>query len=134
MKKEVRFDDLEGGAIANTRLFESSRPVAYPTHTAEDYTTVMRNADFYKFDGSTTQFYNNALNMIPRNIYPLFMYDQASRGSNPALVKNALLQGVSGFGAHKDSPHIQKAVVHSLKPYPELLRMYLNSKNLILAV
>ena len=125
--KKVSFDEEVGGAIrADTKRYEVE--TALP-----DYTTVLRGAEISQFEGSPSPFYNNALNMIPKNIYPMFMYDQARQGENPAFVKDALLKGVSGFGAHKDSSQIQKAVVHSLKQYPKLLHMYLNSKNLLMA-
>ena len=125
-KKQVSFDELEGGAIrSDTRAFESAAP------SAPNYTSVMRGAEFSQFESSPSLFYNDALNTIPKNLIPLFVYDQASQGQNPALVRDALLRGVSGFGAHKDTSQIQKAVVHSLKQYPKLLHMYLNSKNLI---
>ena len=54
------------------------------------------------------------------------------QGENPAFAKDVLLKGLSGLGSHKDAPHIQKAVVHSLKRFPHLLRVYLNSANLVL--
>ena len=123
MKKSVTFDELEGGAIrTDTKTFESASPAR------EDYTTVMRGAEFSQFEGDN----NNAFDMIPKNIYPMFQYEASLQGNNPAFVKNKLLQGVSGFGAHKDPPHIQKAIVHSLKKYPKLLHAYMNSRNLIL--
>ena len=126
-KKQVTFDELEGGAIrADTRAYESAP-------AGPDYTTVMRGAEFSQFEASPSPFYNDALNMIPKNLTPMFVYDQYAQGQNPTLVKDALLKGLSGYGAHKDSSQIQKAVVHSLKQYPKLLHMYLNSKNLLTA-
>ena len=128
-KKKVTFDELEGGAIrTDTRVFESAKP------SGEDYSTVMRGAEIDEFEGDQTAFFYSAFDMIPKNIYPLFMYDNAMQGRNPAFIKDALLKGVSGHGAHKDPSHIQKAVAHSLKAYPHLLHMYLNAKNLILPV
>ena len=127
MKKSVTFDELEGGAIrTDTKTFESSAPAR------EDYTTVMRGAEFSQFEGDRYSFYNNAFDMIPKNIYPMFQYEASLQANNPVFVKNALLKGVSGFGAHKDPPHIQKAIVHSLKKYPKLLHACMNSRNLIL--
>jgi len=127
MTKSVRFDELEGGAIrTDTKRFESAAPAR------EDYTTVMRGAEFSEFEGDRFSFYNTAFDMIPKNMYPMFQYEQSLQGNNPAFVKNTLLKGVSGFGAHKDPAHIQKAIVHSLKKYPKLLHAYLNSRNLML--
>ena len=127
MSKSVTFDALEGGAIRpDTRVYESAP-------AGPDYTTVMRGAEFSQFESSPSPFYNDALNTIPKNLTPMFVYDQAARGYNPNLVRDALLRGVSGFGAHKDSSQVQKAVVHSLKQYPKLLHMYLNSKNLLMS-
>jgi len=129
MSKSDSFDELEGGAIGpNTWAYESAAAVQTPGHV--DYTTVMRGAEISQFEGSPSPFYNDALNMIPKNITPMFVYDQAAQGQNPVFVKDALLKGLSGFGAHKDSSQIQKAVVHSLKHYPKLLHMYLNSKKI----
>ena len=91
----------------------------------------MRGAEFSQFEGDSYSFYNNAFDMIPKNIYPMFQYEASLQGNNPAFVKNALLQGLSGFGAHKDAPHIQKAIVHSLKKYPKLLHAYLHSRNVL---
>ena len=54
----------------------------------------------------------------------MFQYEASLQGNNPAFVKNALLQGLSGFGA-------QKAIVHSLKKYPKLLHAYLHSRNVL---
>jgi len=125
-KKSVSFDDLEGGAIrSDTPWFESAGPAR------EDYTTVMRGAEISQFEGHRARYFNSAFDMIPKNLYPLFMYDQVMQGENPAFVRDALLKGVSGYGAHKDENHIQKAVVHSLKKYPKLLHIYLNSRTLI---
>ena len=125
--KSVSFDELEGGAIrADTRVFESSAPAR------EDYRQVMRGAEVSTFEGDRLQYFHDALDMIPKNMYPMFQYEASLQGENPSLVKNALLKGLSGYGSHKDSSQIQKAVVHSLKHYPKLLQMYLNSKNLIM--
>lgn len=125
--KSVSFDELEGGAIrTDTRVFESAAPVR------EDYTTVMRGAEISEFQGDSGAYFSTALDMIPRNIYPMFQYESLLQGSNPVFMKNQLLRQLSGYGAHRDPPHVQKAVVHSLKPYPKLLHAYLNSRNLFL--
>ena len=127
MKKNVSFDELEGGAIrADTKYFESAFPAT------EDYTTVMQGAEISKFEGDPDAFFRGAFDMIPRNLQPLFQYDYLLQFENPTFLKNVLLKGLSGFGSHRDPPHIQKAVVHSLKQHPKLLHMYLNSRNLIL--
>ena len=94
----------------------------------EDYTTVMRGAEISQFEGDQTAYFTTAFDMIPKNMYPMFQYESLRQSEDPERVKNALLQGLSGFGAHNDPSHIQKAVVHSLKPYPRLLHMYLNSR------
>jgi len=126
-KKSVSFDELEGGAIrADTRVFESAAPAQ------EDFTTVMRNSELYKFEGDPSMHYRAAFDMIPKNIYPMFMYDHELRARAHIYPKDAILAEASGHGAHKDANHIQKAVVHSLKQYPKLLHMYLNNPNLIL--
>ena len=70
--------------------------------------------------------------MIPKNLYPHFVYDNAMQSENPAFVKDVLLKGLSGHGAERDPSHVQKAVVHSLKHYPKLLHVYLHSRNLIM--
>ena len=124
--KKVKFDELEGGAIrTDTRMFEN-------VHPTEDYTTVMRGAEISQFEGDKTAYFTSAFDMIPKNMYPLFQYDSLMQGQNPAFTKNILKKGVSGYGAHRDPGHIQKAVVHSLKAYPRLLHVYLNSASLIL--
>ena len=118
---------MEGGAIrTDTRVFESAAPIQ------EDYTTVMRGADIMQFEGDSSAYFTTAFDMIPKNMYPMFQYESLMQSENPEFVKNALLKGLSDFGSHRDPSHIQKAVVHSLKKYPHLLHMYLNSKNLIL--
>ena len=120
------FDELEGGAIrTDTRVFESAAPVR------EDFTTVMRGAEFSQFEGDRAAYFNSALDMIPKNLYPMFVYDQAMQSENPVFVKNAMLKGLSGFGSHRDSSQIQTAVVHTLKQYPKILHMYLNSNTLV---
>ena len=125
-KKTVTFDELEGGAIrADTKVFESAAPAR------EDFTTVMRGSSISQFEGDSAGYFNKAFDLIPKNMYPMFQYEQAFQGSNPVLVRDTLLKGVSGLGAHKDAPHIAKAVVHSLKKYPKLLHAYLNSRNVI---
>ena len=125
-KKSVHFDELEGGAIrTDTRMFETATPV-------QDYTAVLRGAEFAQADGDQNMFFQSAFDMIPRNLQPLFQYNYLMEGENPSYVKDVLLKGLSGSGSHKDPPHIQKAVVHSLKAFPKLLHMYLNSHNLIL--
>ena len=126
-KKSVSFDELEGGAIrADTRVFESAAPAQ------EDFTTVMRNPELYQFEGDPAMHYREAFDMIPKNIYPMFMYDHQLRAQDHIYPKDAILAEASGHGVHKDANHIQKAVVHSLKQYPKLLNMYLNHSNLIL--
>ena len=90
----------------------------------------MRGAEISQFQGSA--YFTTALDMIPRNLYPMFQYESSLQGRNPVFMKNQLLKQLSGYGAHKDPPHVQKAVVHSLKPYPKLLHAYLNSINLLL--
>ena len=126
--KNVSFDEYEGGAIrSDTRVFESSAPAR------ENYTTVLRGAEISKFQGNRSAYFNSAFDMIPTNIYPMFQYESVMQAEDPALMRNALLRGLSGFGAHRDPSHIQKAVVHSLKQYPKILHMYLNSRNLIMA-
>ena len=126
-KNSVSFDELEGGAIrADTRVFESAAPVR------EDYTTVMRNPELYQFEGDPAMHYGKAFDMIPKNLYPMFMYENQFRAQNHIYRKDEILAQVSGHGVHKDANHIQKAVVHSLKQYPKLLHMYLNHSNLIL--
>ena len=128
MKKNVTFDELEGGAIrTDTRRFESAAP------PREDFTTVMRGAEISQFEGDSGSYYTTALDMIPRNLYPMFQYETLFQGNNPSLMKNSLVKGLSGYGAHRDPPHVQKATVHSLKAYPKLLHAYLNSRNLILS-
>ena len=125
-KKSVSFDDLEGGAIRkDTRVLESAPPAR------EDFTTVMRGAEVDSYEGDKTSFFYSAFDMIPKNLTPMFVYDQAMQARNPAFLKNAILRGVSGHGSHKDPSHIQKAVVHTLKRFPKLLHVYLNSNNLI---
>lgn len=125
--KSVSFDEMEGGAIrTSTRVFESGYP------PVEDYTTVMRGAEVSQFQGDRSAYFNSAFDMNPRNLYPMFQYESIMQGEDPNLVKTELLSGLSGYGAHKDPAHIQKAVVHSLKHYPKLLQMYLHSKNLLM--
>ena len=127
MKKNVTWDELEGGAIrSDTRRFDSAAP------SREDYTTVMRGAEISQFQGDPAMYYRSAFDMIPKNIQPLFQYNVLMEGENPLYVKNALLRGLSGFGSHRDAHHIQKAVAHSLKAFPKLLHIYLNSSNLIM--
>ena len=123
----MSFDEYEGGAIrSDTRVFESSAPAR------ENYTTVLRGAEISKFQGNRSAYFNSAFDMIPTNIYPMFQYESVMQAEDPALMRDALLKGLSGFGAHRDPSHIQKAVVHSLKHYPKLLQMYLHSKNLLM--
>ena len=117
---------MEGGAIRNPD-YRSAAPAR------EDFTTVMRGAEISQFEGDRTAYFSTALDMIPRNLYPMFQYDSLLRANNPEYMMDVLLQGVSGYGAHRDPTHIQQAVVHSLKRYPKLLHAYLNSRNLILA-
>ena len=121
---------MEGGAITSeTRQIESAFP------SRENYTTVMRGAEVSDYAGQDTyNLYSDAFDMIPKNIFPMWQYESMFQGENPVFVKDALLKGVSGHGAHKDPSHIQKAVAHSLKAFPHLLHMYLNAKNLILPV
>ena len=124
----MSFDELEGGAIrTDTRYYENAPP-------REDYTTVLRGAEISKFEGGNpSAYFNSAFDMIPKNLYPMFQYDTLMQAEDPSLLKSVLLKSLSGFGAHRDASHIQKAVVHSLKKYPKLLHMYLNSRNLIMA-
>ena len=124
VSKKVTFDDLEGGAIRNPD-YRSAAPAR------EDFTTVMRGAEISQFEGNRTAYFSTALDMIPKNLYPMSQYDSLLQGSNPAYMKDVLKQGLSGYGAHRDPVHIQQAVVHSLKKYPKLLHAYLNSRNLI---
>ena len=107
-------------------MFESASP------TGEDYSTVMPDAQISKFEGDSGSFFRSAFDMIPRNIFPMWQFQASMQGENPAYVKNALLKGLSGFGADKDESHVQTAVANSLKAYPKLLHMYLNSKSLIM--
>ena len=134
MKKSVSFDDMEGGAITSSKSFETGVPVTdFRNIRTEGFRTVIDD-EYSSFERPENRYdhYYNALNMNPRNIFPMFQYESSMQGENPAFVKNILLKGLSGFGSHKDPPHIQKAVVHSLKAYPHLLRMYLNSSQLIM--
>ena len=127
MFESVSFDDdnLKGGALsASTKVLE--------TPARDDFRTVMRGAEIQKFENNQGDYFRSAFDMIPKNIYPYFQYEQSHQGQNPNYIRNALLKGLSGHGAKKDPPHIQKAVVHSLKQYPHLLRMYLTSSALIL--
>ena len=119
-------DELKGGAINTATLFESAAP------TGADYSTVMQDAQISQYEGDSGAFFRSAFDMIPRNIYPMWQYNASMQSENPVFVKDALLKGLSGHGAHKDKAHVQTAVAHSLKAYPKLLHMYLNSKNLIL--
>ena len=121
----MTFDELEGGAIRGSQQYESGAPAR------EDYTTVLRGAETSKFEGNRSAYFTTAFDMIPRNIYPMFQYEQMMQAEDPSKVRDVLLRGLSGFGSHRDPGHIQKAVVHSLKKYPKLLHMYLNSRNLI---
>lgn len=126
-KKSVSFDELEGGAIrADTQIYESAAPAR------EDFTTVMRGAEALQFEGTPAQHYRAAFDMIPKNIYPMFMYNQVQEARDNIYPRDDILRQASGHGIHKDENHIQKAVVHSLQKYPKLLHMYLNSSNLIL--
>lgn len=115
------YDELEGGAISSAKQLES----AYPT--TPDYTTVMPAATISQGEGARSSFYSEALNMIPKNMYPMWQYSSLLEASRPEFVKNTLLKGLSGRGAKHDDHHIRKATVHSLKKYPQLLRAYLNS-------
>lgn len=124
MNKKI--DELEGGALTGASLYESALPVR------EDFTSVMQGAEISTFESSPSPFYTSALDMIPKNIYPLSQYESSWQARNPAYVKNILLQGTSGFGAHKDEVHVQKAVIHTLRRFPKLLHAYMHSKNLIL--
>ena len=128
-KKSVRFDEREGGAIQTPIAFESGQPTAvFSNIRRDDFTTVVDD-EYYSIQNASNRFdhYYDALNQNPRNMFPMFQYLPSSEGKNPAYTKDLLLKGLSGFGSHKDPPHIQKAVVHSLKAFPHLLRMYLNS-------
>jgi len=93
----------------------------------------MRGAEISQFEGDRTAYFTTAFDMIPKNMYPMFQYESLMHSEDPVAVKDMLVKGLSGFGAHKDPPHIQKAVVHSLKQFPRLLHMYLNSNSLIAA-
>ena len=66
--------------------------------------------------------------MIPKNLVPYFAYEPVLAASKEVFAKNILLKGLSGRGAHRDEPHIQRAVYHSLKEHPEVLQMYLTGK------
>ena len=92
----------------------------------------MRGAESQQFEGAPAEHYRAAFDMIPKNIYPMFMYNHMHEARDHVYPLDEILKQASGHGVHKDANHIQKAVVHSLQQYPKLLHMYLNSKNLIM--
>ena len=121
-KKKVSFGDYTGGAISKTtRVLESAAP------SREDYTTVMRGAAISKYSTDSGAFYRSAFDMNYTNQIPYFVYEQLYQGEKEGSVKQALKKGLSGYGASRDPPHIQKAVHHSLKEHPRILQVYTNS-------
>lgn len=130
--KSVSFDDEVGGAISTPISVEAGpAETAFRSIPRDDFRII--EDEVYR-SGNPNQYdhYYNALNMNPRNMFPMFQYLPSSEGQNPSYTKDVLLRGLSGYGSHKDPIHIQSAVVHSLKKYPHLLRMYMNSANLII--
>ena len=117
-----------------------STPMKFETRPAQTSFTLQRDENFrdtvyddsYSFGDSSSHYshFYNALDMNPRNMFPYSQYESSMSAEDPSLIQNVLLKGLSGHGSHKDSLPIQRAVIHSLKKYPPLLRMYLNSAQL----
>ena len=131
-KKSVRFDEEVGGAISTPTAVEAGpAKTAFASLPRDDFRII--EDDVYSSENPNQyEYFYDALNMNPRNMFPMFQYLPSSEGQNPSYTKDVLLRGLSGYGSHKDPMHIQAAVVHSLKKYPHLLRMYMNSANLII--
>ena len=127
-KKKVSFDDEVGGAISSAQGIESGAPAVMQMPDFRNIVDDFREELFRGSQQERTDVFKDALNMNYQNMVPGYMMDTLYEREDPILIKDAMLQGITGT-PHQDPHDIQKAVIHSLKRFPRLLQAYL--KNLV---
>ena len=88
----------------------------------------MRGASVSEFQGDPTLYYRSALDMIPKNLVPMFAYAPLLEAKSEVFAKDTLLKGLSGRGQDSDPSHIQAGIHSSLKEHPEILNIYIRGK------
>lgn len=73
------------------------------------------------------EYLHGAVDMQPRNQLAFFQYLPSFEGENEHDLHQNILGLVSGGGASKDHPRVQKTVYESLKHHPRLAAAYLNA-------
>jgi len=120
-KKKVSWDNATGGAIDLGAVTMKEAPVPEPRFDPRE----MPQDQSFLYADPKFDFYQDAYDYRPQNIIPMYAYEPFLSSRNEAFHRDALKEGLSGFGARRDDHDIVRATVHSLKRHPDLLQIYM---------
>jgi hypothetical protein len=111
-----------GGAIKGVRKIKTET-------ITPDYSTILKHAGIVEYSRPPSDFLKSkAPDMIPKNQYAYFQHTALYHREPELDYHKTLVRSVSGHGAKKDHPIVQKGVIESLKHKPVLLQMYLTGR------
>ena len=91
---------------------------------ALDHKTILRQAAFVQGQPPKS-FLAETIDFIPRNHIGFYQYHPVY--TSEEALHNSLIQSVTGHGARRDHPVVQRSVYESLKHEPKLLQAYLHA-------
>ena len=114
-------ESLLGGAIETKQVrFKDVQPRGPPPI----YENAMREAAYISGGPAVQSFMYGVVDYRPRNEIGFNQYAHHYEKHPEEYLHNSVLQLVSGHGARKDHPRIQRLFHESFKQYPEIMDLY----------